>query len=116
MFKTLATKLDHTIREVNSPNWSLTKLGMLFFLYPSITGVFIFDAVVNHRMEWMNTAVFITGIVTPRLISQIVAARFGYQGKTPSEPSETDSGREQPVSPDEEQEEEEDTSAKKKRR
>ena len=81
MLKELGSKLDHSIREVNSPHWSLTKLGMLFFLFPSITGVFVYDAIINKRMDWMNTAIFITGIVTPRLISQILAARFGYQGK-----------------------------------
>ena len=77
---TLGKKLDFAIREVNSPHWSLTKLAMLIFLYPAITIVFLFDAVHNNRMDWMNTAIFICGIVTPRLISQMVAARFGYKG------------------------------------
>lgn len=79
--RSFASKLDASIREVNSPNWSLTKLGILFFLFPSITSVFLFDAYVNQRMDWMNTATFITGIVTPRMISQVLAARFGYRSK-----------------------------------
>jgi hypothetical protein len=79
--KILGSKLDHAIREVNSPHWSLTKLGIMVFLYPTITFVFVYDAYKNSRMDWMNTAVYICGIVTPRLVSQILAARFGYQGK-----------------------------------
>jgi hypothetical protein len=79
--KSLGNKLDQAIREVNSPHWSLTKLGIMVFLYPTITFVFVYDAYKNNRMDWMNTAVYICGIVTPRLVSQILAARFGYQGK-----------------------------------
>ena len=77
----LGGKLDHAIREVNSPHWSLTKLGIMVFLYPTITFVFVYDAYKNGRMDWTNTAIYICGIVTPRLVSQILAARFGYQGK-----------------------------------
>jgi hypothetical protein len=79
--KTLGSKIDYSIREVNSPHWSLTKLGMLVFLYPAITWVFIFDVYTNNKMDWMNTAIFICGIVTPRMLSQILAARFGYKTK-----------------------------------
>lgn len=102
----LGSKLDNAIREVNSPHWSLTKLGILIFLYPTITAVFLYDAYYNHRMDWMNTAVYICGIVTPRLVSQILAARFGYQGKDGAKLADDNSidasSKEAPEPPDEE--------------
>lgn len=70
-------RLIETLFENNSNKFSLTKLGMIIFLFPSITFVFLYDAIINKRMDWMNTSVFICGIVTPRLISQLVAARLG---------------------------------------
>lgn len=70
-------RLLESLFENNYDRFSLTKLGMLIFLFPSITFVFIYDVIVNNRMDWMNTSVFICGIVTPRLISQLVVNKLG---------------------------------------
>jgi hypothetical protein len=78
MFKNLGIRLSQSITEINSTYWSLTKLGILIFMYPTITFLIIYDTVINKRLDWLNLSVFITGIVAPRMVSQIVAARFGY--------------------------------------
>jgi hypothetical protein len=76
LFKAFLVNVGASLREMNSDKWSLTKVGILFFLYPAITVVFMFDAFKNGRMEWLNASVFATAIVAPRAISQIIIARF----------------------------------------
>jgi hypothetical protein len=75
----MMSKISGALLEVQSPNWSLTKLAMLVFLYPTITGVFIYDVVFHQRMDVTNSLVFICAIVAPRVMSQILAARFGIK-------------------------------------
>ena len=70
-------RVEGSIMEINSKRWSLTKLGILIFLYPSLTAVFIYDAFINARMDWVNASVFIAGLTTPRIFSQVISARFG---------------------------------------
>jgi hypothetical protein len=87
-FSKLMTKVSGALTEVNSKYWSLTKLAMLMFMYPTITGVYIYDVVHYARMDVINSMVFICAIVTPRISSQILAARFGVKtDDKPVEPS-----------------------------
>ena len=79
--RALVERIDNSMREVNSPHWSLTKVGIIIFMYPAITAAFVYDTYVNQSLDWVNMSVFITGITAPRMISQILAARFGYQSK-----------------------------------
>jgi hypothetical protein len=74
-------KISAALMETNSTNWSLTKLVMLFLMYPTITGVFIFDAWVNKRMDSINSLVYITAVATPRALSQVLAARYGFKSR-----------------------------------
>lgn len=77
----LFSRISNALREINSPHWSLTKLGIFFCMYPAITFVFVFDAWMKSSMDWMNTCIFIVGVTAPRAISQFLAARFGYVSK-----------------------------------
>lgn len=70
-------RLDVSLRETNSPNWSFTKICMLVFLYPTLTGGYIYDVIVHERMGIDTSLIFVCAIVAPRAISQALAARFG---------------------------------------
>lgn len=75
------SRVSNALREVNSPHWSLTKMGIFFCMYPAVTAAYLFDVYTKSSMDWLNTAVFIVGITTPRVLSQILSARFGYVSK-----------------------------------
>jgi hypothetical protein len=72
-------KVSESLLETNSTNWSMTKLVMLFLMYPTVTGIFIYDAIIHQRMDVMNSLVYITAVATPRALSQILAARYGFK-------------------------------------